>query len=111
MSSRRFTYASRFFDHDFVLEAWTDRPACESMRAAYGELPRFENSRNVEIRLYFAKPRRRRNSLAETAPSFLTRAREASIILRNRRSVLNARVSSSAFRIEITAANGFPALY
>ena len=59
---------------------------------------------------YFPKPRRRRSSLAEMAPSFFTRFLDRSMILRNLRLVLSARISSSVFRSGITAANGFPAL-
>jgi hypothetical protein len=41
-------------------------------------------------------------------PDFFTRALERSMILRNLRFVLSATVSSSAFQIGTTAANGFP---
>jgi hypothetical protein len=49
--------------------------------------------------------------LAEMAPSLFTRALDLSMILRNLRLVLRARVSSSALRRGITAAKGFPLLY
>jgi len=60
--------------------------------------------------IYFAKPRRRRSSLPEIPPSFFNRALDRSIIFKNFRFVLSATVSSSAFRIGMTAANGFPRL-
>ena len=75
-----------------------------------GELPRFENSQNVKMRIYFACPRRRRSSVVEMVPSFFARDLDRSMILRNLRLVLSARVSSSALWIGITAANGFPPL-
>ena len=59
---------------------------------------------------YFVRPRRRRSSPAEMEPSFFARARERSMILRNLRLVLSATVSSSALRMGMTAANGFPRL-
>src|SRR5262245_8003469 len=73
------------------------------------ELPRFENSRNVELTFdYFFSPSRRRSSLKEIAPSFFVWDRERSMIARNLRFVLRDTVSSSAFRIGTTAAKGFP---
>src|SRR6266545_1590524 len=60
--------------------------------------------------IYFARPRRRRKSLAEIPPSFFTLALDRSMIFRNLRLVLSATVSSSALRMGTTAANGFPRL-
>jgi hypothetical protein len=57
---------------------------------------------------YFFNPRRRRSSLEEIAPSFFVRDRERSMIARNLRFVLRDTVSSSAFRIDTTAAKGLP---
>ena len=76
--------------------------------AAHFDVSRIPETSKRQI--YFVRPRRRRSSLAEMVPSFVTRARERSIIFKNLRLVLSATVSSSAFRIGTTAARGLPSL-
>lgn len=77
-----------------------------------GELPRsrIPERRNL-AKSYFSRPRRRRSFPAEIAPSLFIRTLDLSMILRNLRLVLRARVSSSALRRVTTATKGFPLLY
>ena len=58
--------------------------------------------------IYFARPRRRRKSLAEIPPSFFTLALDRSMIFRNLRLVLSATVSSSALRMGQPLRTAFP---
>ena len=76
------------------------------------ELPRsgIPERRNL-AKSYFSRPRRRRSFPAEIAPSLFIRTLDLSMILRNLRLVLRARVSSSALRRVTTATKGFPLLY
>ena len=98
---------------DVVVAAGEDVDVVEKdrVRRPCWKLPRFSQFRKRGINnSYFARPRRRRSSPAGTAPSLLIRALDLAMILRNLPLVLRARVSSSALRIGITAANGFPRL-
>jgi hypothetical protein len=98
-------YPIGFIGGGRMVRAWSKTGSSSFL----AELPRFENSRNVEMTSdYFFSPNRRRSSLEEIAPSFFVRDRERSMIARNLRFVLRDTVSSSAFRIGTTAAKGFP---
>jgi len=78
-----------------------------------GSSGNFHVSRNLETserRAVQPMRNRRRSSLAEIPPSFLTRDRDRSMIAKNLRFVLSDTVSSSALEIGTTAANGLPRL-
>jgi hypothetical protein len=81
-----------------------------SIRKANFHVSRIPKRRNL-AKSYFSRPRRRRSFPAEMAPSLFTRTLDLSMILRNLRLVLRARVSSSALRRVTTDAKGFPLLY
>lgn len=102
--------ASRRSRHSIRFKSFNVQQFNRSTKEGNFHVREFPKRRNL-AKSYFSRPRRRRSFPAEIAPSLFIRTLDLSMILRNLRLVLRARVSSSALRRVTTATKGFPLLY